>query len=182
MVLPEDRLHLELSATAIERYCHELARYQAKPEKRVAALDTLRTFIGAMATPGEQAKAEFSAINRILTDHFEQARAELLASQRVHLAAALNEQRLATIVSLYHALSRDAFWSLLDQTVSALALPAARQAAQWCSQWLVAVKERSAAHCPYPDTIDFRAAGIEVAEYAVMQDIHHYFTTTHHLR
>lgn len=174
-----DKVLLTLSADNIERYCQELARYQARPERRIAAIDALRTFIGVMASPGEQAKPEFAAISDTLSRHFEQARANLLTSQCDLLVQALTERSLLSVVSLYTVLSRDAFWQLLKQATSVLEPSVALQATQWCGDWLLRAKTRSAAVCPYPDTIDFKAAGIEVAEYTAMQDILHFFAALH---
>ncbi len=45
---------------------------------------------------------------------------------------------------------------------------------RWASGWLIQAKQRAQQASPYPDAIDFKAAGIDVSEYAAMTDLARY--------
>ncbi len=123
---------------------------------------------------GQQVKPEFQSIKQILLDHFEQARAALLNERAQRLLKALQAQSLPHIALLYASLSRDAFWALLGRVepqVDAAALDAIRR---WAFDWLTQAQQRAQQASPYPDAIDFKAAGIEVTEYSAMTDLARY--------
>jgi hypothetical protein len=167
---------LLLNSAGIDKYCRDLVRHISRVEKRVVALDALQTFIAAMTEPGEQAKSEFVAIRETLERHFEQARTALQTEQAAALVEALKARRLSRITPIYQALSRDAFWQLLSKTEETLGREVCAEIGHWSGEWLAQVKERSEQLSPYPDTIDFKAVGIDVAEYAAMSDICKYFS------
>ncbi|MCW8919583.1 MAG: hypothetical protein OQL08_12330 [Gammaproteobacteria bacterium] len=176
--LPSSSITLSLSAQWVDDYCRDLARRTSSAEKRLAALDALNTFVGVAATPDEQATAAFTAIRATLMQHTEQARAELLQHSATQLAEALRQQQLARAATLFSALSRDAFWQLLERVETILGPQQTVQLAAWCKEWLAQMKELAAQHSPYPDAIDFKASGIDLAEYLMMSDINKFF---HHL-
>ncbi len=165
---------LQLTAHGVDAYCRELARRSPTPEKRVAALDALITFISSQTEPGEQAKAEFLAIRKTLLDHFEQARAALLDARAERLQQALQARHLPDIATLYTTLSRDAFWTLLglvEQRLDTAAMDALRS---WASGWMTQAKQRAQQASPYPDAIDFKAAGVDASQYLAMTDLCRY--------
>jgi hypothetical protein len=41
----------------------------------------------------------------------------------------------------------------------------------WASDWLTQTRQRAQQASPYPDAIDFRAAGLDVSEYSAMTDL-----------
>ena len=166
-----DAITLQLTVSRIDAYCRELSRRSPTLEKRVAALDALTTFISSQAEPGEQAKAEFVSIKQTLLGHLEQAREALLNERAQRLHQALRAQHLPSITALYTSLSRDAFWTLLgrvEQQLDAAALDTLRR---WASGWLLQAKQRAQQASPYPDAIDFNAAGIDASEYLAMADL-----------
>ncbi len=165
---------LQLTASGIDAYCRELARRSPTLEKRVAAIDAIITFISTQTDVGEQAKAEFRAIKHTLLDHFEQAREALLDERAQRLQQALQKRHLPSIAMLYTSLSRDAFWTLLgrvERQLDAAALSALRS---WAAGWLIQAKQRAQQASPYPDAIDFNAAGIDASEYLAMIDLGRY--------
>lgn len=162
---------LQLTAPGVDAYCRELARRSPTPEKRVAALDALITFISTQVDSGEQAKAEFVAIRQTLLDHFEQAREALLDERAERLLRALQAQHLHDIAALYASLSRDAFWSLLGRVEQQLDAATLNSLRGWVSGWLAQARQRAQQASPYPDAIDFKAAEIDVSEYLAMTDL-----------
>jgi hypothetical protein len=168
-------LTLSLTAAWLDGYCRDLVRRTSVPEKRVAALDALQTFIAVAADAGAQATSGYTAIRETLAHHLEQARAELLREAGEKLTAALRDQQLAPAAALYTALSRDAFWQLLKQVEAGLDPQATADLAAWCRHWLAQTQQAAAAHSPYPDAIDFKASGIDVTSYLMMCDLNKFF-------
>ena len=169
-----DAITLRLTARRVDAYCLELARRSPTLEKRVAALDALITFLSSQTDSGEQAKAEFVSIRKTLLDHFEQARAALLEERAGRLQQALQARHLPDIATLYTAHSRDAFWTLLsrvEQRLDTAAMDALRSLA---SRWMTQAKQRAQQASPYPDAIDFKAAGIDASQYLAMTDLCRY--------
>ncbi len=169
-------IHLRLDAAGIDSYCRGLARHLATPEKRIAALDALKTFLAAQVSSGERQKPAFSQIELILAHHFDEARAELQQRQAASLVTALRDRALGEITPIYTALSRDAFWQLLEMAERELEIAQRPALAEWSRDWLAQAETRSAEASPYPDSIDFKAAGIAVADYTAMRDICHFFS------
>lgn len=165
---------LRLTAAAIDAYCRDLTRRSPTLEKRVAAIDALITFISTQTEPGEKAKEEFVSVRKTLLDHFEQAREALLDERAGRLREALQARRPPRIAMLYAALSRDAFRAVLDRVLRELDVDAMQQLRDWTSGWLREAKQRAAQASPYPDAIDFKAAGIDVSEYLAMSDLCRY--------
>ncbi|HEY0719615.1 MAG TPA: hypothetical protein VGE50_00025 [Gammaproteobacteria bacterium] len=171
---PLETITLHLTASSIEAYCNALTRRSATLEKRVAALDALMTFIATQTDAGEQAKAEFAAIRQTLHTHFELAHAALLAERTERLQRALSSHHLPTITTLYSSLSRDAFWTLLGRVVERLEAGQLSALRSWAADWMMAAKQRAKQATPYPDAIDFGAAGIDASEYLAMSDLCRY--------
>lgn len=165
---------IQLTADGIDSYCRELVRRSPTPEKRVAALDALVTFISSQTDSGEQAKAEFVSIKKALLDHFEQAREALLEERAGRLHQALQARRLPDIAALYTSLSRDAFWTLLGRVEQQLDTATSDSLRTWASGWLTQARQRAQQASPYPDAIDFKAAGIDASEYLAMTDMCRY--------
>jgi hypothetical protein len=56
----------------------------------------------------------------------------------------------------------------VEQQLDTAALDALRH---WASGWLLQAKQRAQHASPYPDAIDFNAAGIDASEYLAMADL-----------
>ncbi len=171
---PTDIITLQLTANRIDSYCRDLTRQTPTLEKRVAAIDTLITFISTQTDAGQQAKAEYVAIKKTLLEHFENAREALLDERAERLLRALQNRNLANITALYTSLSRDAFWTLLGRAEQQLDETSLNSLRQWAADWMNQAKKRAHQASPYPDAIDFNTAGIDVSEYLAMTDLCHH--------
>lgn len=166
---------LELSATWLDGYCQDLARRSATPEKRLAALDALNTFIAVAISPGEQSGTPFTAIRQTLAQHLDQARAQMLQEHGRRVVQALRERDLAKLGASFSSLSRDSFWRLLENAETLMGADETQQVAHWCRQWTTDAKQRAAAASPYPDALDLKAAGLDVTEFMAMSDLHKFY-------
>lgn len=171
-----ENISIILSGEVVDNYCLELERHVSTVEKRVTALDALKTFVATVTDPGEQSKPGYAAIRAALEHHIELARSELLDEHARALVEALRQRQLPRITHIFTALSRDGFRQLLARAENELGVESSRDVTEWCTDWLDRIRECSERVSPYPDTIDFEAVGISVAEYMVMTDLRNYFS------
>lgn len=175
--MSEQTISLQLTAEAVDSYCRDLERRTSSVEKRIVSLDALRTFLAVQLGTAEQANPEYEAIRRCLDNHFDRARHQLHQQQSGQLIEALMQKNLSRLAALYQALSRDAFWQLMEEVKSSLGRETSEGVGLWSMAWLDDVKRRSAELSPYPDAIDFKAVGIDVVDYSLMRDIASCFAT-----
>lgn len=171
MNFTDERLQLQLSPGWVEEYCQGLMRSTATVEKRLVALDALKTFISAAAGPALQNDKSFLKIIESVTSYLEAARAELMDEAVSRLSIALQQHDVARIAAIFTELSRSGFWDVLTQTMERMEAAQRQEVATWSLEWLEQTKRRGEEASPYPDTIDFAAAGINIAEYTSMVDL-----------
>ncbi|MEN8169227.1 MAG: hypothetical protein ABFS08_03305 [Pseudomonadota bacterium] len=169
-----DKVSLHLTPSGISAYCDELQRSTATPEKRLIALDALRTFIITAVEPEFINDETFERIKAILLSEIERASAELMEVNLRLLAAALQRHDISKISQLFNSLSRSGFWEILTLAMSRMDATPRKEVSMWASQWLEEAKRRGEEASPYPDSIDFVAAEIEITEYTAMTDIGKY--------
>lgn len=155
-----------------------MRRSTASVEKRLIALDALLTFVGAAVDPVFLRDETFEQIKSTLSAHIEQARAELMNENTLRLSAAFKQQDVAQIAVVFGSLSRSGFWGLLSQAMNRLGEGEREDMSRWAIGWLDEMKRRGEQASPYPDSIDFAAAGIDIAEYTAMTDLCKYIAST----
>lgn len=176
MNLP-NRLMLHLTPSWLDEYCVELQRSTATKEKQLIALDALSTFISASAGPALLKDVTFIKVKQILSDHIDRARGELIA-ERVHqLSDALQRRDVKKIAKVYDSFSRSGFWDIMDKSIISMTATNRNELSAWTNQWLAETKRRGEEASPYPDTIDFKAANIEISDYMAMTDLGKYIST-----
>jgi hypothetical protein len=172
-----DKVIIQLSSQWIGDYCQEMKRSTATVEKRLVALDALLTFISKAIDPAFMKNESYEQIKVILSTHLEQARTELMEEGTLRLARALQQHDVAQVAKLFITLSRSGFWEVLTQVFNRMDEGLQAGVTAWAFRWLDETKSRGEQASPYPDTINFAAAGISIEEYTVMTDICHYLST-----
>lgn len=167
-------LTLRYTPDQVAQFCRHLALHAPGSEQQLAALTTLQSFIAAGADAGAQAGPTYQAILLTLQQAQDQARATLLQRNVERLAAALRQQDVVAIATLYRPLSRSGFWEVLTHAASGFDGAAQTALAQWAQAWVSDAKQRGEQASGFPDAIDFHKAGIDVVEYNAMSDIQRY--------
>jgi hypothetical protein len=165
---------LQLTAAGIDAYCGQLARRLPSPGKRVAAIDALITFLSTQVDTGQQAGPQFRAIREILDRHFEAAREALLDERARRLEQALRGGRVSDIGALYGTVSGGTFRTLLARATGGFDAGTLRSVRAWAADWQERVGAPARQASPYPDSVDFRAAGVDPAQYLAMTDLCRY--------
>lgn len=166
-----DKLQLQLSPAWMADYCKGLVRSTATVEKRLVALDAVMTFIGAAAGSALLNDKNLEQIKGCIESYIEAARSELMAESIARLSIALQQHDVAVISRIFTELSRSGFWAVLTQTMEGIEPARRDDVVRWSLAWLAETKRQGEEASPYPDSIDFKTAGIDIAEYTAMTDL-----------
>ena len=163
---------LELTPQEVEARSAALWHQFRSPGRILAALVAMQSLF-ALAPAGNRENAPYREIQAIVARHAEKARSELLTESERRLLAALQHRETREITRIHADLSRNGFWQ------AATAAGGGRDAAElagdiaWLAQWCQSARTRAEAASGYPDALDFRAAGIDAAEYTALQELLH---------
>ena len=166
-----NKLELQFSPEWMAEYCKGLVRSTATVEKRLVALDAVMTFIGAAAGPALLNDKTFEQTKECIGAYIEEARSELMVESIARLSIALQQHDVAVISRIFAELSRSGFWEVLTQTMERMQPALREDVVTWSLAWLAETKRRGEEASPYPDSIDFKTAGIDIAEYTAMTDL-----------
>lgn len=167
---PNLAFSLELTPQEVEAHCAALWQQFRSPGQVLAALVAMQSLF-ALAPAGKRENAPYREIQAIVARHAEKARSELLKESERRLLAALQHKETREITRIHAGLSRNGFWQ------AASAAGGGRDGADlagdiaWLAQWHQSARTRAEAASGYPDALDFRAAGIDAAEYAAMDEL-----------
>ncbi len=166
-----DKIPLQLSPQWIADYCHGMRRSTSSVEKRLAALDSLQTFIRTVIETVYLDNEVYKQIVAILASSIEEARVELTESGVRRLSRAFEQHKVIDVAVLFNSMSRSGFWEILTQTVNQMEQNVSEDCSLWAQSWLSEARSRGEKASPYPDAIDFEAAGINIGEYTAMTDV-----------
>lgn len=172
-----EAVQLRFSPAWIEDYCQGIKRSTIAVEKRLVALDALRTFISAASGPELLHDETFVQVKTILGQHIENARDELMTESALSIAAALGQHDVGEIAKLFTSLSRSGFWQVLILSTDRMEDSRLKEITAWAVQWLEEKKRQGEQASSYPDAIDFSAAGIDVSEFTAMTDLCKYLSS-----
>lgn len=172
-----DRVQFQITPNWIEDYCQGMKRSTTAVEKRLVALDAVRTFISEVCDPELLHNETLGQIKAILEQHIEEARKELMAESALCLASALEQHDVQQIAKLFITLSRSGFWQALNQSTDRMGYARMGEITSWAVRWLEEKKQQGEQASPYPDAIDFSAAGIDVSEFTAMTDLCKYLSS-----
>lgn len=163
-------LQLTLTADGIDKHCCELKAQARNPAHLLTALMALQTLITTYAPPGDQAAPAYRDIQATLERHAAIARENLLQETASMLQTALATQDRYAIVRAHGSLSRNGFWQAVALAAQQAGSEHLARAAGWLETWCQQEKQRAQDASPYPDCLDFKAAGIDQQEYAAMDE------------
>lgn len=165
-----DVLVFMVSPRAVEERCQALWRDFKSPSQILAALVAMENLL-ALAPPGDREGPAYRCIRSAIARHAEVARGELLGECEGRLAAALLHREMREITRVHGILSRKSFWQAGASASRRLEYASQLDALSWLEGWVESSRAKAASG--YPDSLNFRAAGIDVAEFAAMEELLH---------
>lgn len=165
-----DSFSLSLTPAEMEAQCAALTQQFRSPAQVLSALVALQSLF-ASAPPGQRENAPYREIQAVISRHAEIVRAQLLAECRARLLAALQRRDTLEVTRVHGALSRNGFWQAGAEAASARGNTDLQGDLAWLKEWCASARARAEAASPYPDALDFRAAGIAVEEYTAMDEL-----------
>ncbi|HEM45426.1 MAG TPA: hypothetical protein ENO23_00105 [Alphaproteobacteria bacterium] len=165
------RIRLSLDADQAQSLFRRVVDSAHSPAQSLAGLNALELLLGCHTEAGDRQRDVYREVRAALTALLERERERLLAQQAGCLCEALTAQDAAGVARVHGALSREAFYQAARGCAATLPQDALRAAARWARDWRADAEHRAAAASPYPDALDWKAAGIDVQEYLSMGDL-----------
>lgn len=161
---------LELTPQEVEARCTALWQQFRSPGRVLSALVSMQSLF-ALAPAGTRENAPYREIQAIVARHAEEARNALIGESGQRLQAALQHRETREITRIHADLSRNGFWQAASAANPGRGGAEAMGNIAWLTQWCQSARDRAEAASGYPDALDFRAAGIDAAEYAAMNEL-----------
>jgi hypothetical protein len=165
------RIHLQLGLAQAGALFERVLQGAHSPSQALAGLNALALLLGSHTDELDQRGQAYADIRALLSGYLEQARERLLGEQAALLGQGLVVIDPAMVARVHATLSREAFFQAVarcGQDLPAERLASLRGRVQ---AWCVDAERRARDASPYPDAMDWQAAGILAGEYLAMQDL-----------
>jgi site-specific recombinase XerD len=169
----KNHLCLDIEYQQLERFCQQLLTRSRDAVKTHESLITLQTFIRFFAA-SQDGSEQYAAIEALLNQFTEQTRQALLQQKAAELLLALHHQDVLAVTAIHTPLSRNGFYQILQSVIAKLLRAEIQVLYAWANAWTTDAKRRADDLSEFPDAPDFRAAGIDMAEYLAMVDVSRY--------
>lgn len=166
----QEQITLRISATQIEQYCADLCRGSANVSRKHASLIALEGIISRYSST-DTYSAPFYKILSIIQGYSEQTRELLLKAYADQLIPALVEQNPQTISRIHESLSRNGFDLILDRVLNNFNVQHLASLKKWSDGWCAEAETSALAASGFPDALDFKSAGISLADYRAMSEL-----------
>ncbi len=163
-------INVKIDAAELDNFCEKLIKRSRNINKTHDALVTLESFISLYA---EQSKAddEYIQIESLLKRITDHSRQLLLQKNTEDLVRALQSCDINRLTEIHCPLSRNGFYQILQVAISDLSDDEIRLAMVWSSNWVKEARMLAQKASGYPDSFDFKQAGIDIEEYHAVCDI-----------
>jgi len=163
-------INITVDADKLKEFCQQLLKRSRDINKTHDALITLETFISVFARPSH-GTAEYKIIEDTINKITEFSRQELLKKSTSELINALKLCDAKSITSIHTPLSRNGFYQILQTSIENLTDDDIRLVMLWSGNWLKEATEMAEEASGYPDSMDFKKAGIRIEEFQAISDI-----------
>ena len=165
-------IHLHLGLAQAGALFDRVLQGAHSPSQTLAGLDALALLLGSHTDALDRQGQAYGDIRTLLSDRLEQAREQLLGEQAAMLEKGLAGIDPAIVAQVHATLSREAFFQAVARYGQDL--PADRRASlrTRVHTWCMDAERRARDASPYPDAMNWQAAGIVAQEYLAMQDLH----------
>lgn len=161
---------LHISPARLARFCHQLRRRSGDAARALHALSTVQALLGHCID--DPTHPGYAQARRHLDLQLEELRTELIAQHAAQIGLALHAHDTGALLGSFQSLSRSGFAAAVTQAWESLGRPQRADARNWLAGWTQAARQRAQSASRYPDAPDFRAAGIALDDYLVMEELH----------
>jgi hypothetical protein len=166
------RIHLHITPGQARALFDRVIQGAHSPSQALAGLNALALLLGSHVDEGDRQGDGYRQIREQLSLRLDQAREQLLAEQASVLTGALAVFTPTGIAQVHSILSREAFFQAVERSVRNLSAPELEALHIPVRQWCTDAERRARDASPYPDALNWEAAGIAAADYLAMQDLH----------
>lgn len=161
---------LHISPAQLTAFCHQLRQRSGDAALALHALTTVQALLGICVTDPNH--AGYVQARRHLDAQVEELRSALITQHAALIGLALRRHDSDTLLRSFQALSRSGFAAAATQSWEGMDRPQREDARQWLADWTQNARQCAQAASRYPDAPDFRAAGIALESYLVMEETH----------
>lgn len=161
---------LHISPARLTAFCHQLRQRSGDAALALHALTAVQSLLGICVDNPEH--PGYVQARRHLDGHLEELRGTLVAQHAALIGMALRTRDCNALLRTFQALSRSGFAVAAVQAWESLDSPQRAAAFRWLSDWTQDARQRAQAASRYPDAPDFRAAGIALDSFLMMEELH----------
>ncbi|MEJ2346959.1 MAG: hypothetical protein P8090_16465 [Gammaproteobacteria bacterium] len=165
------RIRLSISAAEAAALFRRVAAGAHSPAQALAALTALETLVSSFTETADQPLDAYAEIRRALHADIDEQRQRLLRQQAEALGGALGAGDVTGVARVHAALSREAFLQVAERCLTGLAGEVRAGYEVWIARWCAEAEKRARGASPYPDAMDWDAAGVSLGEFMAMRDL-----------
>jgi len=163
-------INITVDADKLNDFCQKLLERSRDISKTHDALITLETFISVFGRPSH-GTAEYKTIEDTINKITEFSRQALLKKSTSELIDALKLCDAKSITSIHTPLSRNGFYTILQTSIENLSDDDIRLLMLWSGNWVKEATEMAEEASGFPDSMNFKKAGISIEEFHAISDI-----------
>lgn len=164
------RIKLSIDVDRLTSFCDKLQTRSRDPARLHDELVTLETFIKHFAMDSDSSEA-YRQILAYLEQQTQTSREALLQKNAEDLKLAMQHLDLRGIAAVHTPLSRNGFYTILQQVIEQLTDEELAVLMEWSGNWIRQSRQLAQQASGYPDAMDFMGAGINIEEYHAMNDL-----------
>lgn len=169
--MPDDSpFSLQLSPARLATFCDQHRQRTGDAALALHALTAVQALLGLCSVDPNH--AGYLQARRNLDAQLEELRTALIAQHAELIGMALRNQATDALLRSFQALSRSGFAAAAILAWECLQQPQRDDARNWLADWTRTAQRRAQSASRYPDAPDFRAAGIALDSYLVMEELH----------
>lgn len=161
---------LHLSPAQLTAFCHQLRQRCGDAALALHALTTVQALLGLCIDDPQH--PGYVQARRHLDAQLEELRTTLIAQHATLIGMALRRHDTDALLRGFQSLSRSGFAAAATQAWECLEPPQREDARNWLADWMQSARQRAHSAGRYPDAPDFRAAGIALDGYLMMEELH----------
>lgn len=161
---------LHISPARLSEFCQQLRQRSGDTALALHALSTVQALLGVCIDDPDH--PGYVQARRDLDAQLAELRTTLIGQHAARIGLALRGCDTDALLRIFQALSRSGFAAAATQAWECLDGPQRDGTRQWLEDWTQSARQRAHSASRYPDAPDFRAAGIALESYLMMEELH----------
>ncbi len=157
----------------VQQFCNQLIHRSRDIVKTHESLVTIEALFSRFSQNADSPEV-FKSILHSVREFTNDTRTTLMQQYADKLGDALRKSDKSGIREVYAPLSRNGFNQILQKVVDDLSDEQCLAINYWCLKWLTQARREAEEASGYPDSYDFKKAGVDLELYYAFDDINRY--------